>query len=108
MPLDRLASDPRVTVRTPGTPDTAGEAVVYWMQRAQRARDNPALDTAIELGNLLRKPVVVFFAINPVVTLANLRHYLFLAEGLPDVADGLRARHVGFELRSYPDHGLIR
>lgn len=108
MTLDRLASDPRVTVRTPGTPDTAGEAVVYWMQRAQRARDNPALDIAIELGNLLRKPVVVFFAINPFVTRANLRHYLFLAEGLPDLADGLRARHVGFELRSYPDHRLIR
>lgn len=108
MTLDRLASDPRVTVRTPGTPDTAGEAVVYWMQRAQRARDNPALDTAIELGNLLHKPVVVFFAITPFVTRANLRHYLFLAEGLPDLADGLRARHVGFELRSYPDHRLLR
>ena len=106
MTLDRLASDPRVTVRTPGTPDADGEAVVYWMQRAQRAHDNPALDLAIELGNLLRKPVVVFFAVHPFVERANLRHYTFLAEGIADTANGLRARHVGFALRSYPNHRL--
>ena len=107
MTLDRLASDPRVTVRRPGTPDAEGEAVVYWMERARRAHDNPALDLVIALGNLLRKPVVVFFAIHPFVERANLRHYTFLAEGLRDLADGLRRRRVGFELRTYPNHRLL-
>jgi deoxyribodipyrimidine photo-lyase len=107
MTLDRLASDPRVTVRRPGTPDAEGEAVVYWMERAKRAHDNPALDLAIEIGNLLSKPVVVFFAIHPFVERANLRHYTFLAEGLADLAQVLRRRRVGLELRTYPQHGLL-
>jgi deoxyribodipyrimidine photo-lyase len=107
MTLDRLASDPRVTVRQPGTPDAEGEAIVYWMERARRGRDNPALDLAIELGNLLRKPVVVFFAIHPFVERANLRHYTFLAEGLVDLAEDLRQRRVELALRSYPNHRLL-
>jgi hypothetical protein len=36
--------------------------VVYWMQRAQRGLDNPALDVAVQAANALGKPVVVFFA----------------------------------------------
>ena len=77
------------------------------MQRAQRASDNPALDIAIELGNALRKPVVVFFGLNPFVQGANYRHYRFLVEGLGDIAAGLPARRVGFVLRRYPEHGLL-
>jgi hypothetical protein len=108
MTLDRLASDPRVSVRRPGTPDAEGEAIVYWMERAKRGHDNPALDLAIEIGNLLRKPVVVFFAIHPCVERANLRHYTFLAEGLADLADDLRRRRVGLALRTLqPDHGQL-
>jgi deoxyribodipyrimidine photo-lyase len=107
MTLDRLASDPRVTVRRPGTPDAEGEAVVYWMERARRAHDNPALDLAIDVGNLLRKPVVVFFAIHPFVERANLRHYTFLAEGLADLATVLRRRRVALEFRTYPNHRLL-
>jgi deoxyribodipyrimidine photo-lyase len=107
MTIDRLAADPRVTIRTRGTPDPDGEAVVYWMQRAQRATDNPALDVAIAIGNLIHKPVVVFFGVNPFVRGANLRHYRFLAEGLADTQAGARARRVGFVLRAYPRHRLL-
>jgi deoxyribodipyrimidine photo-lyase len=78
------------------------------MQRAQRSVDNPALDVAIELGNALDKPVVVFFGLNPFVERANLRHYQFLVEGLADIADGLRRRRVGLVLRRHPDHSVIR
>ena len=46
--IERLAANPRVTVRVRGTPDSDGAAVIYWMQRAQRAWDNPALDVAID------------------------------------------------------------
>ena len=106
MTLEQLAIDPRVTIRRRGTPDPEGAAVVYWMQRAQRAWDNPALDAAIAAGNLLHKPVAVFFGLNPSVERANLRHYTFLAEGLADIADGLASRRVGFVLRRAPHHRL--
>jgi deoxyribodipyrimidine photo-lyase len=97
-----------VTVRRAGSPDPDGAAVVYWMQRAQRAWDNPALDVAISAANLLSKPIVVFFGLNPFVTRANLRHYTFLVEGLRDIASGLRQRRAGFVLRAYPHHHLER
>ncbi len=106
--LDQLASSPRVTVRRKGAPDPAGKAVVYWMQRAQRALDNPALDLAVEIGNVLRRPVVIFFAPVPFYPHANLRHYAFLAQGIPDIAERARERGIGFVLRTYPDHRLTK
>lgn len=106
MTLRRYAAHPRVTIRTPGAPDPDGVAVVYWMQRAQRALDNPALDAAIAVANLVGKPVVVFFGLNPFVARANVRHYQFLAEGLADIAEGLAAKRVGFVLRRHPHHRL--
>ena len=105
--FDALAGDPRVRVRCSGSPDPDGRCVVYWMQRAQRAADNPALDIAIKAGNALRKPVVVFFGLHAYVERANLRHYQFLADGLPELADGLARRGVGFVLRRSPDHSLL-
>jgi deoxyribodipyrimidine photo-lyase len=107
-PLTQLSSDPRVTVRRPGPPDPDGACVVYWMQRAQRAIDNPALDIVIEAANTLGKPAAVFFAPVPFYPHANLRHYKFLNEGIPDIAAALAKRNVGFVLRRYPDHSLIR
>ncbi len=82
--------------------------MVYWMQRSQRALDNPALDTAVEAANLLGKPVLVFFAPVPFYPHANLRHYKFLAEGISDIAAELAKRDIGFVLRRYPDHSLLR
>jgi deoxyribodipyrimidine photo-lyase len=104
--FEELTRDPRVRVRTPGPPDPDGRCVVYWMQRAQRAVDNPALDTAIAAGNALGKPVVVFLGLVPFVERANLRHYQFLVEGVADIADGLARRRTGFVLRRYPEHRL--
>jgi deoxyribodipyrimidine photo-lyase len=105
--LEKIASDPRVTVRRPGPPGSDGRCVVYWMQRSQRALDNPALDVAVSVANLLKKPVVVFLAPVPFYPRANLRHYAFLMQGLPDIASGLRKRNIGFVLRRYPDHKLL-
>jgi deoxyribodipyrimidine photo-lyase len=106
MTFDDLARDPRVTVRRAGPPDPDGQCVVYWMQRAQRALDNPALDMAIEAANLLRKPLVTFLGLVPFYPNANLRHYTFLAQGIPDLAQRLRRRGVSFVLRRYPAHHL--
>ncbi|HZQ94764.1 MAG TPA: deoxyribodipyrimidine photo-lyase [Candidatus Sulfotelmatobacter sp.] len=106
--LHKLSSDERVTVRRPGSPDPDGACVVYWMQRAQRAVDNPALDVAVQAANALHKPLVVFFAPVPFYPHANLRHYAFLNEGIPDIAEALSRRNVGFVLRPYPDHSLVK
>jgi deoxyribodipyrimidine photo-lyase len=106
--LEKLASDPRVTIRSGRSPNSEGDCVVYWMQRAQRAFDNPALDVAVEAGNALDKPTVVFFAPVPFYPHANLRHYRFLADGISDIAEGLAKRNVGFVLRRYPDHSLVK
>jgi len=106
--VETLANDPRVTVRRSGDPDTQGACVVYWMQRAQRGGDNPALDVAVEAANALQKPVVVFFAPVPFYPHANLRHYRFLNEGIPDIAELLDDRNIGFVLRRFPEHSLIK
>jgi deoxyribodipyrimidine photo-lyase len=106
--FDSLRSDPRITVRCDGSPDPDGGCVLYWMQRAQRAIDNPALDAAIRLGNELGKPVVAFLGLMPSYPRANLRHFHFLIEGLPDLAAGLHRRQVGFLLRSWPRHPLLK
>ena len=106
--LEKLVENPRVRMRRSGWPDTAGTCVVYWMQRSQRGVDNPALDIAIEAGNALGKPVVVFFAPVPFYPRADLRHYRFLVEGIPDIAAALEKRGIGFVLRSHPDHSLLK
>jgi len=108
MKIENLITDPRVTVRRPGPPDPAGRCVVYWMQRAQRALDNPALDLAVEAANALHQPVVIFFAPVPFYPHANLRHYAFLAQGIPDIAQSARERGIGFVLRRYPEHSLVK
>ena len=71
-----------------------------------RIVDNPALDVAIEAGNLLGLPVVVYFAVIPNYPNANLRHYHFLQQGLRDVAEDAAERGVGFVVRRPPDNSL--
>ncbi len=94
-----LAADPLVTVRRAGDPDERGTCVLYWMQRAQRAMDNPALSAAARLANALEKPVLVFFCLLSKHPLANLRHYTFMLEGLEDTAERLARMRIGFVLR---------
>jgi deoxyribodipyrimidine photo-lyase len=106
--IEKLGDDPRVTVRRAGALNADGNCVVYWMQRAQRAFDNPALDVAVKLANQLRKPVVVFFAPVPFYPRANDRHFRFLSGGIPDITAGLAKRQIGFVFRSYPEHSLLK
>jgi hypothetical protein len=69
--LEKLLANPRITLRQDGLPDPQGGATVYWMQRAQRGVDNPALDVAIQAANALRRPVAVFFGLHPKYPNAN-------------------------------------
>ena len=104
--LARLADQPRVLVRCGGAPRKGSRCVVYWMQRAMRIMDNPALAVAIQAGNLLGLPVVVFFSVIPNYPNANLRHYHFMAQGLRDVAEDAAELGVGFVVRRHPDNSL--
>ncbi len=106
--IQKFSDDPRVTVRKAGTPDPDGKCVVYWMQRSQRAIDNSALDSAVNVGNELGKPVVVFFAPVPSHAHENLRNFSFLADGIPDIAQALARRSVGFVLCAYPAQSLLK
>ena len=106
--IEQLTADPRVTTRRGGEPNSDGKVVVYWMQRAQRARDNPALETAIAAANAVGKPPVVYFAMIAGVRGANLRHYRFMVEGLRELAEDLAERRIAFVLRKSPDHSVLR
>ena len=106
--METILANPRVCVRRPGLPDSSGGAVVYWMQRAQRAVDNPALDVAIDAANALRQPVAVFFGLHPRYPNANLRHYAFLLEGLRETQERVERRGAAFVFRPFPDHDLLR
>ena len=106
--LRALAEDARVTVRRGGASGKGGKCVVYWMQRAQRGRDNHALNVAIACGNVLGLPVVGYFAGIKNFPHANLRHYAFLNQGLPDVEEECAERGVGFVMRRAPDEDHLR
>jgi deoxyribodipyrimidine photo-lyase len=106
--IEGLCDNPRVTLRKRGAFDPEGRCVVYWMQRSQRALHNPALNLAIQAANLLKRPVVAFLSLIPNAHHANRRHYQFMLKGLQDVSQGLRGRGVGFVLRRFPDHSLLK
>ena len=50
----------------------------------------------------------IFFAPVPFYPHANLRHYTFLNQGIPDIALALSRRRIGFVLRRYPAHSLLQ
>lgn len=99
--LRRMIEDARITVRRAGAPNAKG-CVVYWMQRAQRGLDNHALDAAVNAANELGLPCVAYFAAVKNFAHANLRHYAFMNQGLPDVEEDCEARGVGFVMRRAP------
>ena len=92
-------SDPRVRVIRDGPADPEGRCVLYWMQRSQRGRDNPALNLAIELGDAIGKPVLAVFGLTADYPGAQRRHYRFLVDALPEIRDDLEARGVPFVIR---------
>jgi hypothetical protein len=92
--LQEWAADPRVTVRRDGAPKADGACVVYWMQRAQWSFNNAAVDCAVDLANELGLPLLVYFSAISNFPHANLRHYVFLNQGLPDIEADLAERNV--------------
>ena len=90
------ASSPKILASHSAAPAPRpnGKCVVYWMQRAQRGIDNPALDLAIEVANRTQPPVIVYFSAISNFPHANLRHYDFLNQGLPDIEADLAERNM--------------
>ncbi len=90
---------PRVRIAIEGQPVADGTCVVYWMQRAQRGRDNAALNLAIATGNALKLPVIACFGLTAAYPSAQRRHYRFLVDGLIDIKADLNAKGVAFVVR---------
>jgi len=85
-----------------------GKYVLYWMQAAQRAEYNHAMEYAIRTANKLKKSVLVFFGITENWPEANLRHYHFMLEGLQEVRKALEAQGIQMVIqRDSPDSGAI-
>src|SRR5262245_18797927 len=105
--FERIADDPRVRIRKAGL-NAHANCILYWMRRSQRGRDNAALNVAILIGNVLKKPVVVFFGLTAKAHHANLRHYTFLAQGLHDLTQELRKRNVGFVLGIHSEQDILK
>ncbi len=80
-------------------PVRAGRYVLYWMQRAQRASTNHALEYAARLANDRSLPLLVGFGLTAEYPEASVRHYQFMLEGLAETAETLRGRGIGFVLR---------
>ena len=78
----------------------AGDYVLYWMQNAQRAEHNPALEFAARRANDLKLPLLVGFGLTDDYPGANLRHYRFMLEGLAEVESSLARRGIGFTLQA--------
>jgi deoxyribodipyrimidine photo-lyase len=73
-----------------------GAYVLYWMDRAQRAHLNHALDRAVEEANNLGLPVLAIARIGGEEPPLTQRQAKFVAEGLADVRKALKERDIGF------------
>ncbi|MEW6381566.1 MAG: deoxyribodipyrimidine photo-lyase [bacterium] len=71
-----------------------GDYVLYWMQQSQRGEYNHALEFAIQKANDLQQPLLVVFGLTDDYPEANLRHYVFMLEGLREVESHLAARGI--------------
>lgn len=81
-------------------PVRQGRYVLYWMQAAQRAQGNHALEFAIDRANELGRPVVAAFGLTADFPEANARHFFFMLEGLLDAQRDLRERGVHMVVRA--------
>jgi len=89
-------------------PVRPGDYVLYWMQAAQRAEGNHALEFAVRRANELGRPLVAFFGLTPDFPEANARHYAFLLEGLRETGEALEKRGIRFVLREgWPPRGAV-
>jgi deoxyribodipyrimidine photo-lyase len=73
--------------------------VLYWMQQAQRAEDNHALEYAVRRANERRSRLLVAFGLMDDYPGANLRHYAFMLEGLQETQRTCAGRGIKMVIR---------
>lgn len=96
--IDQFAhDDPALHVLRSGDVGETG-CIMLWVQRAQRARANLAVNIAVELAKAVDLPVVAVFCLVPSFPSATHRHYHFMAEGLQELPDAFAARKIGWHL----------
>ncbi len=86
----------RARCLTTATPNKCGAFVLYWMHHAVRAHENPALDTAIVLGNALDLPVLVYQGLGGKHRFNSDRHHTFIMQGARDVQRALLERRIAY------------
>ncbi len=96
--VPELTPKERVRVRRAADGPNPGP-VVYWMQQAQRAGDNPALEHALALAARWDRPACVVIGLDAQYPGASERSFVFMLEGLRDVRDALAERGIGFACR---------
>lgn len=72
--------------------------VVYWMSRDQRVQDNWALFYAQQKAGEINKSVEVVFCLKPDIFNSHARNYVFMLEGLKQVASELTQLNIKFSL----------
>ncbi len=80
----------------------SGAYVLYWMQHAQRARMNHALEFAVREANQRGLPLLAVFGITQRFPEANTRSYAFMLEGLRETQRTLRDRGIQLVVRLQP------
>lgn len=86
----------RARVITHHPPQPKGEFVLYWMRTASRLDENPALDVAIEFGNQLRVPILIYHALSERYPYASDRHHTFALEGARDVQSACEGKNLTY------------
>ncbi len=79
--------------------DETGEYVLYWMQSAQRIKNNHALELSIQLANKHNLPLLVCFIVMERYPGANRRHYEFMFEGIEVLKTELNGMGISFTVQ---------
>jgi deoxyribodipyrimidine photo-lyase len=92
-------------------PPASKKYVLCWLQQTVRAFDNPVIDAAIDLGNSLGLPVLVYHGVREDYPYASDRLHFFLLGATRDLQSECRKRglrcvnHV--ERRDFREKGLV-
>jgi deoxyribodipyrimidine photo-lyase len=100
-----VSDDPRIYAPD-GTRAVGGEFVLYWMQGvALRARNNAALNFAVEQANELRLPVLVYQGLRPDYPWASDRIHTFILESVVDLEDEFAERGIQYVFHLVREQG---
>ena len=86
----------RVSVLKDRPLDHRKSYVLYWMHHAIRDHENPALDTALAVGNQLGLPVLVYQGLGGRHPYNADRHHRFIMEAAREVQRGFGQRDIAY------------